>query len=63
MTVQELIDKLSEIRDKSKTIHIGAQGYTTMDDPIEEYEIRISTDAETVLIHDASYYGKICGNP
>jgi len=39
ITVQELIDNLMKIKDKSKTISIGS-----MSDHLDEYDFELSTD-------------------
>ena len=59
MTVKELIEKLNKIENKNAIIHTGSQGYTTIDDPQDEYEINIFHTNNSVLICDNSYYGNM----
>lgn len=56
MTVKELIKKLNAIENKNAFIHIGCQGYTTIDDPTDEYEIRLYDINDGILIADNGYY-------
>ncbi len=56
MTVKELIEKLNAIENKNALLHIGCQGYTTIDDPADEYEIRLYDINSGILIADNGYY-------
>ena len=59
MTVKELIEKLNKIENKNAIIHTGCQGYTTIDDPQDEYEINVFHTNNSVLICDNGYYGNM----
>ena len=50
MTVQKLIDELNRIEDKTLNIQIGCQGYTTADDPMDEYGISVYQTKDSVFI-------------
>ena len=56
MTVKELIEKLNKIDDKNAIVHIGCQGYTTVDDPDDEYDIRVYNTSKGAFICDSGYY-------
>lgn len=56
MTVKELIEKLNKIENKNAIIHTGCQGYSTIDDPQDEYEINVFCTNNSVLICDNGYY-------
>ncbi len=58
MTVKELIEKLNKIDDKNAIVHVGCQGYTSIDDPADEYEIRLHNIENGILISDVAYYGE-----
>lgn len=56
MTVKELIEKLNQIENKNTIIHVGCQGYTTREDPKDEYGISVYNVKNGVLICDNGYY-------
>lgn len=56
MTVKELIEKLNQIENKNTIIHVGCQGYTTREDPDDEYGIEIHNMKNGILICDNGYY-------
>ena len=57
MTVKELKKALDNI-DENKIIQLGVQGYTTKDDPAEEYIINIEETENNLFIFDQCYYEK-----
>ena len=56
MTVKELALILKQYKDQDAKIHIGCQGYTTMNDPDDEYGISVVKCKGNVLIRDNNGY-------
>lgn len=55
MTVWELYKKLGRYPENME-VHVGCQGYTTLDDSPDEYELRVWSEDGKLMITDNCKY-------
>ena len=56
MTVNELIAILNKVDNKNMKIHVGCEGYTTVENPKDEYKIRVKETSDGIVICDGCGY-------